>query len=75
MVASYPDRLELALTAADIERSVKRGRLASLLGMEGGHAIENSLGVLRAYYALGARYMTRGRYNRRIVTRRAFAGG
>jgi membrane dipeptidase len=58
MIAGYPDRLELALTAADIERSVKRGRLASLLGMEGGHAIENSLGVLRAYYALGARYMT-----------------
>src|SRR5512147_1915150 len=58
MIARYPDRLELALTAADIERSVKRGRLASLLGMEGGHAIENSLGALRAYYALGARYMT-----------------
>ncbi len=58
MIARYPDRLALALTAADIERDVKRGRLASLLGMEGGHAIENSLGVLRAYYALGARYMT-----------------
>jgi membrane dipeptidase len=58
MIARYPDRLELALGTADIERSVKRKRLASLLGMEGGHAIENSLGVLRAYYALGARYMT-----------------
>jgi membrane dipeptidase len=58
MIARYPDRLALALTADDIERSVKRGRLASLLGMEGGHAIENSLGVLRSYYALGARYMT-----------------
>jgi membrane dipeptidase len=58
MIQRYPDRLALALTAADIERDVKRGRLASLLGMEGGHAIENSLGVLRAYYALGARYMT-----------------
>lgn len=58
MIARYPDRLALALTAADIERDVKRGRLASLLGMEGGHAIENSLGALRAYYALGARYMT-----------------
>ena len=58
MIARYPDRLALALTSADIEREVKRGRLASLLGMEGGHAIENSLGVLRAYYALGARYMT-----------------
>jgi len=58
MIARYPDRLALALTADDIEQSVKRGRLASLLGMEGGHAIENSLGVLRSYYALGARYMT-----------------
>ncbi|MDQ3137507.1 MAG: dipeptidase [Gemmatimonadota bacterium] len=58
MIARYPDRLALALTAADIERDVKRGRLASLLGMEGGHAIENSLGALRSYYALGARYMT-----------------
>ena len=58
MIARYPDRLALALTADDIERSVKRGRLASLLGMEGGHAIENSLGALRSYYALGARYMT-----------------
>ncbi len=58
MIARYPDRLALALTAGDIERDVKRGRLASLLGMEGGHAIENSLGALRAYYALGARYMT-----------------
>ena len=58
MIARYPDRLALALTADDIERARKRGRLASLLGMEGGHAIENSLGALRAYYALGARYMT-----------------
>jgi membrane dipeptidase len=58
MIASYPDRLALALTADDIEQDFKRGRLASLLGMEGGHAIENSLGALRSYYALGARYMT-----------------
>jgi membrane dipeptidase len=58
MIARYPDQLALALTAADIERERKRGRLASLLGMEGGHAIENSLGALRSYYALGARYMT-----------------
>ena len=58
MIARYPDRLALALTADDIERSFKRGRVASLLGMEGGHAIENSLGALRAYYDLGARYMT-----------------
>jgi membrane dipeptidase len=58
IIARYPERLALALTAADIEREFKRGRVASLLGMEGGHAIENSLGALRAYYALGARYMT-----------------
>ena len=58
MIARYPDRLALALTATDIERDFKRGRIASLLGMEGGHAIENSLGALRSYYQLGARYMT-----------------
>jgi len=58
VIALYPDRLALALTADDIERSFKRGRVASLLGMEGGHAIENSLGALRSYYDLGARYMT-----------------
>jgi membrane dipeptidase len=57
-IARYPDRLTLALTAADIEREFKRGRIASLLGMEGGHVIENSLGALRAYYDLGARYLT-----------------
>jgi membrane dipeptidase len=58
IVARYPERLVPALTAADIEREFKRGRIASFLGMEGGHAIENSLGALRAYHALGARYMT-----------------
>jgi membrane dipeptidase len=58
MIARYPDRLALALTADDIERDAKRGRVASLLGMEGGHVIENSLGALRSYYALGGRYMT-----------------
>ena len=58
MIARYPDRLALALSADDIERDFKRGKVASLLGMEGGHVIENSLGALRAYYDLGARYMT-----------------
>ena len=57
-IARYPDRLTLALRADDIEREFKRGRIASLLGMEGGHVIENSLGVLRSYYDLGARYLT-----------------
>ncbi len=58
VIARYPDRLALALSADDIEREFKRGRIASLIGMEGGHGIENSLGVLRACYALGARYLT-----------------
>ena len=58
MIAAYPERLSLALTAADIERNFKEKRISSLLGMEGGHAIENSLGALRSYYALGARYLT-----------------
>ncbi len=58
MIARYPDRLALALTAGDIERNFRRKRIGSLLGMEGGHVIENSLGALRSYYELGARYLT-----------------
>ncbi|HEX5632101.1 MAG TPA: dipeptidase, partial [Gemmatimonadales bacterium] len=58
MVARYPDRLSLALTADDIDRAARERKVASLLGMEGGHVLENSLGALRAYYDLGARYLT-----------------
>jgi membrane dipeptidase len=58
VIEKYPDRLALALTSDDIKREFKRGRIGSLIGLEGGHAIENSLGALRAYYDLGVRYMT-----------------
>jgi membrane dipeptidase len=58
MVAKYPDKFTLAVSTADIEQAAKERKVASLLGMEGGHVIENSLGALRAYYDLGARYLT-----------------
>lgn len=58
VIAKYPDRLALAHTADDVRREFRRGRIGSVLGMEGGHVLENSLGALRAYYDLGARYMT-----------------
>ena len=58
MIEKYPDRLALALSPVDIRREFRQGKLASLLGLEGGHAIEHSLGALRAYYDLGVRYMT-----------------
>lgn len=58
MVGKYPDHFELALTADDVERIFEEGKIASLIGMEGGHSIANSLAVLRRFYQLGARYMT-----------------
>ena len=58
MVAAYPDALELARTADDVVRIHKEGRIASLIGMEGGYAIANSLAVLRQLHELGAGYMT-----------------
>ncbi len=58
MIARYPDTFQLAGTAADIRAAKQAGRVGSMLGIEGGHAIENSLGALRAYYDLGVRYMT-----------------
>jgi membrane dipeptidase len=58
MIACYPGSFGLALTADDVEQVFAAGRVASLLGAEGGHAIAGSLGVLRMLYALGVRYMT-----------------
>jgi membrane dipeptidase len=58
LAARYPSDLEIALTAADVERIMAAGRIASLMGAEGGHAIDSSLGVLRMLQALGVRYMT-----------------
>jgi len=58
LIARYPDDLELARTADDIERIHKSGKIASLIGVEGGHSIDNSLDMLARLYELGARYMT-----------------
>ena len=58
MIRGHPDDLELALGADDVAAAFSRGRIASLLGAEGGHSIANSLGVLRALHRLGVRYLT-----------------
>jgi membrane dipeptidase len=58
MMRKYPEAFELALTADDVERIFKKGKIASLIGMEGGHSIDSSLGALRMFHRLGARYMT-----------------
>ena len=58
IIERYPDDLMLALTVDDIDKAKQEGKIASLLGMEGGHTIVNSLGALRSYYELGVRYMT-----------------
>jgi membrane dipeptidase len=54
----YPDTFEIAWTADDVDRIFRDGKIASLIGMEGGHSINNSLETLREMYGLGARYMT-----------------
>jgi membrane dipeptidase len=58
LVGRYPQDLQLATSSGEVERAMKAGRVASLIGMEGGQSIGGSLGVLRQMYALGARYMT-----------------
>jgi len=58
LCAKYPRDLAMARTAADVERNFKAGKIACLIGIEGGHAIENSLGALRMFAALGVRYIT-----------------
>jgi membrane dipeptidase len=58
MIAAYPADLQMAYTAADIRRIHRSGKIASLIGVEGGHSINNSLATLRSMHELGARYMT-----------------
>ena len=57
-VARHPDQVEFATSVAGIEQAHRDHKLAALMGIEGGHSIEDSLGLLRQYYALGVRYMT-----------------
>jgi membrane dipeptidase len=63
VIAAHPDEFVFATTAADIERAHKEHKIAALMGIEGGHAIEDSLRLLRDYYALGVRYMTLTHFN------------
>ncbi|MGH9658017.1 MAG: dipeptidase, partial [Bryobacteraceae bacterium] len=58
IVDRYPQHFTLALTADDIERAREQGKIAALMGIEGGHAIEDSLRLLRDFFRLGVRYMT-----------------
>src|SRR5213596_878171 len=58
LCAKYPGTMAMAYTAADVQRNFAAGRFSCLIGIEGGHAIENSLGALRMFYRLGVRYLT-----------------
>ena len=62
LIARYPDQLQLVTTAAEVEQAMRAGKIASLLGMEGGGSIGSSLGVLRQMHALGVRYLTLAHY-------------
>ncbi|HVR85787.1 MAG TPA: membrane dipeptidase, partial [Planctomycetota bacterium] len=56
--AKYPDRLTIARTAADVRRAAAQGKVCGVLCIEGGHAIEEDLGLLRSFFELGVRYLT-----------------
>ncbi|OBZ67251.1 putative dipeptidase C3A11.10c [Grifola frondosa] len=58
LISKYPETFSLALSSADVKLSISRGKIASLIGVEGGHQLGNSIAVLRQYFALGVRYVT-----------------
>jgi membrane dipeptidase len=75
MIAKYPDTFTLASTAADIRAAKAAGKIGGMLGAEGGHAIEDSLALLRMYYELGVRYMTLTHNNHTSWADSAMASG
>jgi membrane dipeptidase len=75
LIAKYPDTFTLASTAADIRKAKAEGKIGGMLGAEGGHAIEDSLALLRMYYDLGVRYMTLTHNNHTSWADSAMASG